>query len=218
MKRFLLPLAAAAALALTCLPANAQFGGCYVGAHAGGALTASRGSAGGMSDGGAITSGLVGTQLGCNGMISAKAFIGAELSGDLYGLHQGSPVFSGTSGANLDRSVSAIGRVGYVFAPHTAAYVGAGYSWTWLSKIGDGTVSLKVPDAQAPLALAGLEWRGFKNVSVDARYTAAFNRGDSFEVDPMTTAKIESVSHSFRLGANFYFNEPAAAPKLAGKP
>ncbi len=218
MKPFLL-LAAATALALIASPAQAQFGGCYVGTHAGGAVTATRASAGGSSDGGAMTSGLVGTQIGCNGMISKKAFIGAELSGDLHGLHQGTGIFPGVSGGDLDRSISAIARAGYAFAPHTAAYVGAGYGWTWLGKIGDSTMSFSVPRAQAPLLLTGIEWRGFKHVSVDARYTAAFNRSDSFAVDPTTSVKIESVSHAFRLGVNWYFNDPnPVAAKLPGKP
>lgn len=220
MKRSILLLAAAMASVISlALPAQAQFGGCYTGVHAGGAVTASRGTVAGSSEGGAMTSGIAGAQFGCNGMVTNHAFIGAELSGDLYGLHQGSPVFTGTSGAELDRGVSAIVRAGYVFAPHTAAYVGAGYSWEWVSKVKDATMAISVPRADAPLALAGIEWRGYKHFSIDARYVAEFNRGEAFDV-PGTTARIDSVNHVARLGFNWYFNEPGTglAAKIPGKP
>jgi len=208
------------ALFILAFPAEAQFNGPYVGVHAGGAIVDTRLAVSGFEDGGQVTTGLAGAQIGWNRQLTPWSVFGVEASFDLYRMTDGTAPAIGTSGATLDKGASVLARMGYVFAPHAMAYVGVGYGWTWVKDLSAGPgLSIGMPRGDAPLAVLGIEWKFSKHMSLDGRYRVDFSPADQIMVLG-TPIDVDRTAHSLRLGLNwsFYEDPPAHPARKPGAP
>jgi outer membrane immunogenic protein len=225
--------ASAADLALKAAPpATIPFTwtGCYVGVHAGGAVSDDRT----ISNLGATvdfsSSGFVGGgQIGCNYQFASSWVVGAEgraAWSSLANNHAASVRFPALGnlvvpsrfGLKNDFLASATARLGYVYAERWLVYARGGAAWT-REKIDDAFISPVVGVPTDPSATvtrtgwtagAGVEWAfaAHWSANVEYNYYDFGTKGPILLISPLnsvTVANLKDSIHATTAGVNYHF-------------
>lgn len=195
-------------------PAAIAAEGCYIGAHAGGAFASTGSAIAGLNDGGAVTSAKFGPTLGCD-IAFGKTSAGLFVDLDFYRGTDGSPVFLGTSGAQLSHSVAVGVRPGYQITKDVLGYGTVGYSWTWADDLKVAGLHFDVPTFKGPFVGGGLEV-ACGSAKCALEYRATFNGDELVNLAPGTNLKLEPVEQAVTFAVKFPIGtRTAPLPRLA---
>jgi outer membrane immunogenic protein len=211
-------------------PAPAQFSwtGCYIGGHAGGAVSEDRTtSALGNSVGFSSTGFVGGGQIGCDYQFAPNWVVGVEGQAAWSSLENShaATVRSLTTGVIVpsrftlrnDFLASATARLGYSFAAHWLAYAKGGAAWT-REKADDAFTNLAgiAVDPSATMtrtgwtAGAGAEWAFASHWSANLEYNYYdFGSHGATLTDPtgtfVTINSLKDTIHAVTAGVNYHF-------------